>query len=180
MLGIVRTAFGRADGLAQFNGTVASFLNSLAPLLAFPLASAVVEAYREDWLSATSLLLLTLVAQLAPPVLSQAVAARWGVEERWLHYATAYNWCYWALPLAGMLFTVLFALAVGAGLPSTVAAQGVLVCLGLYSFWLNWFIARQALVLSTGKAALFVGIVVAGTVVLMIGPAVLGWSVSGD
>ena len=174
VLGVVRTAVGRTDGLAQFGNTVPSFLNSLAPLLAFPLAGAVIEAYRQDWVSAVSLLLLTVVAQLAPPVLSQLVAARWKIEDRWLHYATAYNWCYWAVPLAGALFTVAFALAVGAGLPSNLAAQGVLLCLGVYGFWLNWFVARQALGLGGGKAALFVVLVNAGTAVLVIGPAFLG------
>ena len=174
IIGVARVALGRADGFARFGSTVPSFLNSLAPLIAFPLAGAVIEVFRDDWLTAVSLLLLTLVAQLAPPVLSHLLAVRWKCEDRWLHYATAYNWCYWAIPIAGALLTVGFALAVGAGLPSTVAAQAVLGGLGLYSLWLNWFVARHALGVSKGRAALLVVAVNAGTALLAIGPALLG------
>lgn len=172
--GVVRVAIGRSDGLTQFGSTVPSFLNSLAPLLAFPIAGAVIEAYREDWSSALSLLLLTLVAQLAPPVLSHLFAVRWKVEERWLHYATAYNWCYWAKPMAGALFTLGFALAVGTGLPSTLAAQAVLAALGIYSLWLDWFLVRHALGLGTGKSVIMVVVVNLGTAALAIGPTLLG------
>lgn len=174
IVGVVRVALGRTDGFVRFGSTVPSFLNSLAPLIAFPLAGAVIEIYRDDWLTALSLLLLTLVAQLAPPVLSHLLAVRWNREDRWLHYATAYNWCYWAIPMVGAALTVGFAIAVGAGLPSTVAAQAVLGCLGLYSLWLNWFVARNALGVSKGKAVLLVVAVNAGTAVLAIGPAMLG------
>ncbi len=173
-LGVARVALGRTDGFERFGSTVPSFLNSLAPLIAFPLAVALIEAFREDWLTALSLLLLTIVAQLAPPILSHLFAVRWKCEDRWLHYATAYNWCYWAIPMVGVLLTVGFAVAVGAGLPSTVAAQAVLGCLGCYSLWLNWFVARHALGVSAGKAALLVVAVNAGTAVLAIGPAMLG------
>ncbi len=174
LIGVARVALGRADGFARFGSTVPSFLNSLAPLIAFPLAGAIIEVFRDDWLTALSLMLLTLVAQLAPPVLSHRLAVRWKCEDRWLHYATAYNWCYWAIPLVGAALTVGFAMLVGAGLPSTLAAQAVLLGLGLYSLWLNWFVARHALGLSKGKAALLVAIVNAGTALLAIGPALLG------
>ncbi|MDT7950722.1 MAG: hypothetical protein RQ966_04375 [Acetobacteraceae bacterium] len=173
-IGVARVALGRADGFARFDGTVQSFLNSLAPLIAFPLAGAVIELFRADWLAALSLVLLTLVAQLAPPVLSHRLAVFWNCEDRWLHYATAYNWCYWAIPMVGAGLTVCFAMAVGAGLPSTLAAQAVLGCLGLYSLWLNWFVARHTLGLSAGKAAILVVLVNAGTAALAIGPALLG------
>lgn len=181
VLGMVQTAVGRAGGLSHFGGTTTSFLNSLAPLLAFPLATSMIEAYREKWLEAASVLLVTLVAQLAPPVVSHLVAVRWRMEDRWLHYATAYNWCHWALPLAGALFTFLFALAVSAGLPNTMVTQGVPLCLGLYGLWLNWFIAYRALGLSRIKAVGFLAIVIAGTAALMFGPALIDWSLSsGD
>ena len=63
---------------------------------------------------ALSLLGLTVVAQLAPPVLSHALARRWGREHLWLHYATAYNWCYWAHP--GHLGRTVLTTVLGAGL----------------------------------------------------------------
>ncbi len=173
LIGVTRVALGRADGFARFGSSVPSFLNSLAPLIAIPLAGALIEFLRDDWLTALSLLLLTLVAQLAPPVLSHFLSVRWKCEDRWLHYATAYNWCYWAIPMVGALLTIGFAFAVGAGFPSTLAAQAVLGCLGLYSLWLNWFVARHALGVPKGKAALLVIIVNAGTALLTIGPAFL-------
>lgn len=172
--GMLQVAVGRAAGLEQFGGTVPAFLNSLAPLIAFPLAGALIELYRADWLGAVSLMLLTLVAQLAPPVLSHLFAVRWRVEERWLHYATAYNWCYWAVPLTGAVMTLGFAVVVGAGLPSTIAAQALLAFLGLYSLWLNWFVARHTLGIGKARAALMVVVVNLGTAMLAIGPALLG------
>ena len=99
---------------------------------------------------------------------------RWQVEDRWLHYATAYNWCYWAVPLAGSVMTLGFAIVVGAGFPSTLAAQSLLGFLGLYSLWLNWFVARHTLGIGKGKAALMVVTVNLGTALLAIGPALLG------
>ena len=172
--GVARVATGRADGLQRFGGTVQSFLTSLAPLIAFPVAGALIELFREGALPALTLILVTLVAQLTPPVVSHAVAARWGREDQWLHYATAYNWCYWALPAVLALLMIVLGMAAGAGLPQTMAAQGVVIGLAAYSLWLHWFLARHALALSRGKAALLVVLVNAGTLILAFGPALLG------
>lgn len=172
-MGVVRVAIGRVDGLAYFGRTVQSFLSSLAPLLAFPLAGAIIEFFRDGPLPAFELVLLTLVLQLAPAVLSHALAVRWKREEQWLHYATAYNWCYWALPVVTFLLLVLFGTAIGAGLPEAVGAKGVLAGLGLYSLWLHWFLARHALELTRGRAVLLVVLVNAGTILLAIGPTQL-------
>lgn len=174
MLGVARVALGRADGLQRFDGTVQSFLTSLAPLIAFPLAGALIELLRAGLLPALSLILVTLVAQLAPPVLSHALAVRWGREHLWLHYATAYNWCYWALPAVLAVLMVVFGMATGAGLPQMVGAQGVVVGLAAYSLWLHWFLARHALALSRAKAALVVVAVNVGTIILAFGPGLLG------
>jgi len=174
IVGVLRVAFGRADGLARFGTTVQSFLASLAPLIAFPIVGAMLEFLHDGLMPAISLILLTLVAQLTPPVLSHAMAVRLGREEAWLHYATAYNWCYWALPIVGAILMVVFGTATGAGLPSTLAAKGVLMCLGAYSLWLHWFLARHALQLARGRAALLVAVVNAGTLILVIGPSLLG------
>jgi multisubunit Na+/H+ antiporter MnhG subunit len=171
--GVVQVAIGRADGFRRFGGTVQSFLNSLAPLIAFPLAAAFVELMRDGWLTALSLVLLTLVAQLSPPVLSHFIAVRWQREHLWLHYATSYNWCYWALPFVAALLTLLLGIAVGAGLPSTFGAQAVLIGIAIYSLWLNWFIAKHTLQLGGWRAAAMVAAVNAGTLLLAIGPALL-------
>ena len=173
VIGVVRVAVGQASGLAFFGRTVQSFLSSLAPLLAFPLAGAIIEFFRDGPVTALELVLLTLVLQLAPSVLSHALAVRWKREEQWLHFATAYNWCYWALPIVTFLLMLLFGTAIGAGLPEAYGAKGVLAGLGLYSLWLHWFLARKALELSRWRAALMVVLVNAGTILLAIGPTQL-------
>ena len=53
--------------------------------------------------------LATLIALLAPPVISQALARRWGRQERWFRFATAINWCQWALPLLGAVLVLIAA-----------------------------------------------------------------------
>ena len=174
IVGVARVATGRADGLTRFGGTVQSFLTSLAPLIAFPLAGALIELVRDGVIEALSLILVTLIAQLAPPVISHALAVRWARGPAWLHYATAYNWCYWALPVVAAILMVLFGIATGAGLPGTTGAKGVVFGLGAYSLWLHWFLARHALGLPRGRAALLVVLVNAGTLILAVAPALLG------
>jgi hypothetical protein len=174
VLGVWRVARGRADGMARFGTTAQSFLTSLAPLIAFPLVGSLLVLLREGPLAALTLLAVTLVAQLAPPVLSHAVAAWWGREQLWAHYATAYNWCYWALPVVLVaLMTLLGVVATATGLPEMVAAQAVVVLLAAYSLWLHWFLARHGLALSRWRAALLVVIVNAGTLALAFGPRLL-------
>lgn len=174
VVGVAQVALGRPEGLQRFRGTVQAFLTSLAPLIAFPLAGALVELVRVGPVPALELIALTLVAQLAPPVLSHALATRWGREQLWLHYATAYNWCYWALPVVGLALMIVFGFAAGAGLAETAAAKGVIVSLGAYSLWLHWFLARHALQLGVGKAVLMVVLVNVGTLILAFGPGLLG------
>lgn len=172
-LGIARVAIGRVDGLQQFGRTVQAFLGSLAPLLAFPIAGALFELFSAGWLSAVTTVVVSLILQLAPPVIAHALVVRWRREEAWLHYATAYNWCFWVLPLVAAALMVVFGTAVGAGLPVGLAANGVVIGFGLYSLWLNWFLARHGLGLPRGKAAVLVLLVNLGTLLLMVGPSLL-------
>ena len=97
-------------------------------------------------------------------MLSHALARRWGREHLWLHYATAYNWCYWAIPvIATVLTTVL-----GAGL-----REGLFLALAGYSLWLHWFIARHGLALTRWRATILVALVNGGTLILAFGPILL-------
>ncbi|MBV8915674.1 MAG: hypothetical protein JOZ05_21880 [Acetobacteraceae bacterium] len=172
-IGVWRVARGRADGMLRFGGTTQSFLASLAPLIAFPLVGAMLVLLREGLLPALSLLAVTIIAQLAPPVLSHALAQRWGREHLWLHYGTAYNWCYWAIPVVATLLMTLFGTGLRAGLPPDVAIQGFFVALAAYSLWLHWFIARHGLSLTRWRAALLVVLVNGGTLLLAFGPNLL-------
>lgn len=173
LLGMVRLARGRVDGMAQFGDTPQAFLSSLAPLLAFPIVGAALLLTSDGPIRALATLLGTVVAQLAPAVLSHALARMWDREAQWLRYATAFNWCQWALPLAAMVLLVILQLALRLGLPEDAADQVLVVGLAAYGLWLNWLLARHGLNLSRGRAAALVALTNLGTVLLAIGPRLL-------
>ncbi len=177
--GILLLARGRADGLRQFGDTPPAFLASLAPLIAFPLVGAGLMLADGDGAQALAELLVTLCAVLAPPVLSYEPARLWHREGQWLHFAIAFNWCQWAIPvLAALLLTLVYPALLGATSPET-AGIVVIAAVAAYALWLHWFLARHALMISGLRAALLVLVVNLGTVVLILGPRLLvagGWS----
>jgi len=173
LLGMARLARGRVDGLEQFGDTPQTFLASLAPLLAFPIVGAALSLATEGVLRALATLFATVVLQLAPAVLSHALARAWGREAQWLRYATAFNWCQWALPLAAMALLIVQQFAFRLGLPKGAANQMLIVGLAAYGLWLNWLLARHGLSLSRGRAAGLVALTNLGTIVLAVGPQVL-------
>jgi hypothetical protein len=181
LLGMARLARGRVDGLAQFGDTPHAFLASLAPLLAFPIVGAALMLTTDGPIRALATLFATVVAQVAPAVLSHALARAWGRERQWLRYATAFNWCQWALPLAAMALLIVQQFAIQLGLPEAAADQLLLVGLAAYGLWLNWLLARHGLNLSRGRAAGLVALTNLGTIVLAIGPrlVVLALEVGG-
>jgi hypothetical protein len=173
LLGIARLARGRADGLAQFGDTTQAFLGSLAPLIAFPLVGGALMIAQGEGISALVEMLATFCALLAPPVLSYWMARLWGRQQLWLRFATAFNWCQWAIPVAAALLLLLAGLLIRVGISN--AAAGVVVVLGLsgYGFWLHWFVTRQGLQLSGGRSLLLVLVVNLGTAMLIAGPGLL-------
>jgi hypothetical protein len=171
--GIVRVACGRPDGIDQFAGTSQGFLASLAPLIAFPLVGTFLLLLNGGGLPVIADLLATIAVLLAPPVLSFELARLWGRQDRWLRFATAFNWCQWLLPLlASVLLTCLAALLHG-GMSENTATGILVVGLGGYGLWLHWFLARHGLALSRLRAALFVVAVNLGTVLLVLVPRLL-------
>ena len=178
--GVLLLARFRVAGLALFGDSVADLLNSLAPLLAFPVVLALLLLLDGAGGEALSDLLSLVVALLAPLVISQALAAQWGRDEGWLRYAVALNWCQWALPLAALAAVMAFSILAALGLPQQALVPGALLSVGGYALALHWFLARRALALGRGRATLFVAAVNAGTGVLMLLPhMVQGW-VTGD
>jgi hypothetical protein len=173
LLGIARLARGRADGLLQFGDTIQAFLGSLAPLIAFPLVGGGLMIAQGQGVSALAEMLATLCALLAPPVLSYSLARLWGREALWLRFATAFNWCQWAIPVAAAALLLLAGLLIRMGLSN--ATVGAIVVFGLigYGLWLHWFVARQGLQLSGPRSLLLVLIVNFGTAVLVAGPGLL-------
>jgi hypothetical protein len=170
VVGILRVARGRTDGVAQFGGTREAFLASLAPLIAFPLVGGVLMIVGGGGLEALTDLLATLCALLAPPVLSFQAARWWGRETEWLRFATAFNWCQWIIPILLSLLLLVFGSLAMAGLPPDLARNGVLICLVTYGLWLHCFLARHSLGLSWPRAGLMVIGVNLATVLLVAGP----------
>jgi len=173
VVGIVRLARGKADGLTQFGSTRETFLASLAPLVAFPLVGGVLMMLGGAGLDGLGALLETLCAVLAPPVLTFEAARRWGRQAAWLRFATAFNWCQWVIPIVGSLLLLVFGVLSMAGLPPQVARTGVLVGLVGYRLWLHCFLARHGLGMSWPQAGLMVVGVNLATVLLVAGPRML-------
>lgn len=164
--GVWRLASGHADGIVQFGASPQAFLASLAPLLAFPIVLAVLVALEGRPGGALNRLLATLSLLLGPPVISHAVARFWGREDYWLRFATAFNWCQWAIPVAASVLFLAIDVLAALGMPS--GPSGLLIPYGLtaYALWLHWFIMRHGLQLSALRA-------VTGTLAVNIGTGLL-------
>jgi hypothetical protein len=173
VLGVLLLARGRAEGFRQFGDSAQAFLSSLAPLVAFPLVGAALLLVDGVGLPALSDFLGTICALLVPPVLSQALAQAWGRDAAWLRYATAFNWCQWAVPLAAAACLLLVPVAEQLGLPPMAAARAAVAAVVGYALWLQWFLARRGLALGVGRAAALVLMVNAGTALLALGPRLL-------
>lgn len=171
--GIVRVASGRADGIDQFSGTSQGFLASLAPLVAFPLVGTFLLLLNGDGTPAITDLLGTLAVLLAPPVLSFELARLWRRQDRWLRFATAFNWCQWILPLLASVLLVALSMLLRAGLSEHAATVLLVLVLGCYGLWLHWFLARHGLALSPFRAAMLVIAVNLGTALLVLAPRLL-------
>ena len=171
--GVLLLARGRAEGLRQFGDTPQAFLASLAPLIAFPLVGYLLLAAGGHGTAAIAGLLGTLCALLAPPVISFELARWWGRQHLWLRYATAVNWCQWAIPLLASALLLVVYPVLAQLLSDNAAGVAVIAAIAAYALWLHWFLARHALALSGARAALLVGLVNLGTALLVLGPRLL-------
>jgi hypothetical protein len=173
VLGIVRVARGRADGLACFGATPQAFLASLAPLIAFPLVGAGLSFVAEGPRKALTGLAVTICALLTPAVISYELARLWKRGEAWLRFATAFNWCEWILPVLACMVMLPLGVAMDAGLSERVASTLLVLALVGYGLWLHWFLARKCLGLSVLRAVLLVILVNAGTGLTVLAPHLL-------
>lgn len=173
LIGILRIARGRADGIACFGASPRAFLSSLAPLLAFPIVGAALAVASDGPRRALTGLGMTLCALLMPAVLSFELARFWNRGSAWMRFATAFNWCEWILPVVACLALLPVSVAVTAGLTESAASLMLVAFLGGYGLWLHWFLARKALALSGLRAVVLVLIVNAGTVAAVMIPSLL-------
>jgi hypothetical protein len=172
--GIWRLARLDRAGFAEFAGTPQAFLSSLAPLVAFPLVGGLLMLLRGMGLVAVTDLLATLVMVLAPPVISEALARRWGRGAAWLRFAVAFNWTQWAVPVVGTLLLLVAGVLRVVGLSDMQAVTVWLFGVAGYAIALHWFLARQGLGVSRGQAVLFLLGVNLGTALLVFVPRQLG------
>ena len=170
--GLLLLARFRAAGFARLGDTRQAFLTSLAPLLAFPLVSFGLTLTSGNAGAFTDLF-MTVAAVLAPPAISHALAVAWGREAAWPRFATAFNWCQWAIPLAAVVVFTLFGLAWRAGLPAHVAAILALFVLAAYGIALHFFLARRGLGLPVGRSIVLVLAINLGTAAIVLVPRLL-------
>ena len=177
LLGVARLVRFRADGWPLIAGTRQAFMNSLPPLLAFPVLSSLWTALRGGAVALGLVdLLATLVALLAPAVLSEMLARRWRCDAGWLRYAVAFNWCQFAVAVGGAAAMFVAAGFLPSGAPRDAAAGMALLATALYALALQWFLVRGGLQLGRLRAAAFTLFVNAGTGILALGPTLIAGS----
>jgi len=131
-------------------------------------------------IDALSDLLASVVALLAPLVISELFATRWQAGPHWLGYAVAANWSQWILPMATAAMLSAFWVMHIFGIVTTqsMVVGGVMGVL-LYGVALHWFLARRALGLSRVRSLVLVTLCDLATVALVMGPRVLALHLNG-
>jgi hypothetical protein len=165
--GIVQLACFNANGLREFGDTPQAFLNSLAPLLAFPLLGGAMTLLGAGPSGALANILVSIIAVLAPPVLSHLLASLWHREALWVRYAVAFNWCEAAVFLTMVVLLVLFA--------GRLVEESAAWTLPAFIYWavLHGFLAKRALRISLLRAVVMVVFVNFGSFMLMALPIAL-------
>ena len=172
-LGLVLIGTGRADGFAQFGGTKAAFLGSLAPLLAFLIVFAGGLAWYGHLSLAATAFLSGVCDLLAPAVIGELFCRAWGRQQHWALYANVLNCAQWLMIAVFLLVAPLASLGMSLGLGLAQASLLPFTALGAYIMWFHWFVARHVLVLSRGRAAVAMLCVVFGTGLLLQAPSLL-------
>ena len=172
-LGIARLARFRADGLEQFGHTPQAFLNSLAPLLAFPLVSGAMTMVGGAGHEAVVNVLVSLIALIAPAIISYYFAVAWHRDPLWMRYAVAFNWCEAAVMLTAVALLLLPEVALSSDHGAWPGMLALVVLLLGYWLVLHGFLARHGLRISVLRAALLVFAINLGTGSLVKGPWLL-------
>ena len=170
LAGLLRLARFRADGLAHFEGSPRAFLDSLAPLVGFTLAAAVLMLMRGAAQAALTDVLVTLILLLAPAVISEAFARHWDREAAWAKFAVAFNWCQWTVPIVLVVCLLLSGVLVAVGWSRDQAIGAAAIGVVAYGLSLHWFLSRHALQLSHARSLLLVLAMNFGAGLLAFGP----------
>ena len=178
--GVFRLARFQPQGFAEFGATRQAFLNSLAPLVAFPLVGGALILLSGGGLSVVTDLLATLIALIAPAVIAATLAGRWQRAEWWPRYAVAFNWSQWAVPVVALALLMATGVLRRMGLGEAQAAIAVLFAIAAYGISLHWFLARHGLGLSKGRTTLLVIAINLGTVTLVMVPRIIAAVLTQD
>ena len=179
LAGIARLAVFNRDGFAAIGNTRQDFLSSLSPLVAFLLVGSVMQAVGMGWRAGVGQALQTLCVLVGQPVGSQLLAQFWKRDGPWLRYATALNWCQFAIPVAGLVFATLALMASSAGAPPHAVVYGLIGAIGIYALALNCFLAWRGLDLRLWQALMLVGLVTIGLAALLALPAAARAALTG-
>ena len=166
--GIYLLATGRSRGLEKFGAGRRDFLISLLMLLCVPILAALVSIGQYGVRPAAGLALVLTCALMAPPVISHALARFWGREVLWPRFATAFNWSRAGVVAVFAIMLVVTAILIQMGFPREAAGELLLGGMSIYSLWLEWFIARHGLQISTARAVISV-LAINGTTFLLLG-----------
>jgi hypothetical protein len=171
--GLMRLAWFRADGLAQFEGTVQAYLNSLAPLVGFALVGAILMAAHGEVQDGLGDFLSTLVVLLAPAVISEPLARLWDRDAEWGKFAVVLNWCQWTVPVVFFVCLIAANALVASGSSPDDAILVAVCAVAAYGLSLQFSLARRALGVTARRAALLVLAMNLGTGALALGPRLL-------
>ena len=171
--GVARLARFRADGLAAFDASAVGLLNALAPWVAFALVGCLLALAAGTPRAALEGLLGSLVALLAPPVLSQGLAQLWGRAAAWPRYAVAATWCQWVMPPALLAAVLASGVLMAMGVPEMAAETLAGLAMLVYALALHVFLAWRGLGLALWRAVALVAVVQLGTGALTLGPLLL-------
>ena len=166
-------ARGRAEGLNCFRDTADAVVISFTPGIGLLLAAVVTSLAGAGGGAVLRDIPITLCVLLAPSVLSFELARFWGRDAFWNRYMCAFNWCQWVLPIVGFVLILGLGVARTMGIGGGIGPRTIFVGLACYALWMNWFIARNGLALSRGRAIGFVAAVNLGTMAVIIVPSVL-------
>lgn len=157
--GLLLLGTGRVEGLACFEGSRDGFLAGLSPPVGFLLVIAAILLVQRPTAASACLILLLLCAVLLPPVVSHAMARMWRRTEGWQRYATASIWSNWLVLPAYVPAMLLAAILLRLGADQALAVQVMMLLLGGYLLWVQWFITWKGLTISRLQAALTVLVV---------------------
>ncbi|MCW8308304.1 hypothetical protein AruPA_14790 [Acidiphilium sp. PA] len=143
--GLFRLARGDGGGIREFGNTTEAFSASIAPLLAFPLVSAVLFGLTGHWLLAVVMLLSRVCGVLLQPVMTELVARYRASRATWLVTSTALNWSIWLLIPLTLIGGIVSTGLVSLGIDGRYAVIGSLCGSFLYLLWVQCLIMRAGL-----------------------------------